>query len=82
MPDTNLYTKASPALVRIGDDGSHAGTAANPTLVQDVFCRVGGPDGTVASPVAVDTMVEVNRWVGTLCPTARAPLLLLLLLLL
>ena len=52
-------TSASPALIRFGD-GSHAGTVFNPSFMHDVFCRVGGPDGTEGDPVAADVMVEVN----------------------
>lgn len=43
------------ALVRIGTQGVHAGSATNPTTLSDVFVRVGGPRAGRAS-----TCIEVN----------------------
>jgi len=48
--------KRSPALLMWGD-GSHAGTASNPGIMQDVPMRVGGPQ---ASGVQADTMLTIN----------------------
>ena len=45
-------------LMRVGTkDGGFAGDSSNPTVVSDVFARVGGPDG-LSNNVGVETMVE------------------------
>jgi hypothetical protein len=49
----------SPALLQWGN-GGYAGTASAPGVVSDVFGRVGGPDGTAASPVAADIMFHIK----------------------
>ena len=48
----------SPALIQFGD-GTHSGSASNPSFMHDVFGRVGGPDGTAANPVAASAIVRV-----------------------
>ena len=48
---------AAPVLLEWGS-GGHAGSASAPGVLSDVFARVGGPDGTDAARVAVDTMVR------------------------
>lgn len=61
-------TATSPALIRFGDARApHAGTAANPSFLHDVYCRVGGPDGDAASPVAAEVMVEINNGFVVCC---------------
>jgi len=50
---------AAPVLLEWGS-GGHAGSASAPGVLSDVFARVGGPDGTDAARVAVDTMVHVR----------------------
>ena len=37
-----------------------AGSPASPSMMQDLFVRVGGPDGSIAEPVAADVMVSVQ----------------------
>jgi hypothetical protein len=49
----------APALLQWGT-GGFAGSASAPGFMHDVFARVGGPDGTPADPVAVDTMVHIK----------------------
>jgi hypothetical protein len=52
----------SPALIQWGAPGStYAGDAAAPGFLQDVFARVGGPDGASSSPVGATTMIEINN---------------------
>ena len=61
-------TATSPALIRFGDPNvAHAGTAANPSFLHDVYCRVGGPDGDATSPVAAEVMVEINNGFVVCC---------------
>lgn len=48
----------SPVLLQWGT-GGYAGNAASPGMLQDVFVRVGGPDGTSSSPVGVKTMIHI-----------------------
>ena len=51
----------SPALIQWGTNGTKfAGSATNPGFLQDIFARVGGPDGTPTSVVGVDAMIVVN----------------------
>ena len=58
---TTGATGRSPALLRWGGANStYGGSAASPGFLQDIFARVGGPDGSVASPVAAESMVEIN----------------------
>jgi hypothetical protein len=45
----------SPVLVRVGGDGSHAGSAHDPLTLSDLFVRIGG-----ATPGSATTAVEVN----------------------
>jgi len=47
-------------LLEWGSTAGYAGNPKAPGLIQDVFARVGGPDGTATSPVAVNTMVHVR----------------------
>lgn len=49
----------APVLLQWGT-GGHAGSAAAPGLMHDLFVRVGGPDGTKANPVKAATMVHVQ----------------------
>jgi len=49
----------APTLLQWGT-GAHAGTASAPGFLHDVFARVGGPDGTADSPVAVQSMLQVR----------------------
>lgn len=58
-PDTGANVTAE-ALLVWGKTGKHPGDASNPGLIHDVHARVGGPDGTYDSPVAVDTMVHIK----------------------
>lgn len=48
----------SPSLFQVGEIG-HAGDSENPTILQDIFARVGGPDAQ-DQEVHVDVMVVVN----------------------
>lgn len=50
---------AAPSLLQWGS-GAHAGSAASPGMLHDLFARVGGPDGTAASPVGVKAMVYIR----------------------
>lgn len=57
--------RASPTLVHWqgGDHDQGAANAANASeagFMHDVFARVGGPDGSVATPVAAEVMVRVD----------------------
>ena len=49
----------APALLQWGS-GGYAGRASNPGFLHDVFARVGGLDGTAASPVGVGTMIHLR----------------------
>lgn len=40
--------------------GAYPGDATNPGLIADCFFRVGGPNNSVTSPVASNTMVRIN----------------------
>tara|TARA_B110000091_G_C13790871_1_gene465574 strand:+ start:182 stop:1993 length:1812 start_codon:yes stop_codon:yes gene_type:complete len=59
----------------------YAGNRKNPGFLHDVFFRVGGPDGTNDSPVAVDTMLHIhngfvigdNMWLWRADHAANAP---------
>ena len=52
----------APTLLEWGrDTTSYPGDPNNPGFIHDVFARVGGPDGTVDSPVAVDSMVHIRN---------------------
>ena len=45
----------SPTLLQVGEPGSKASHAANPTIIYDIFARVGG-----AGPGSSDSMVTIN----------------------
>lgn len=48
-------TIASPVLLQVGDTGSSQSHADNPTILYDIFCRIGG-----GSPGAAKTAVVIN----------------------
>ena len=59
---TPAGTSVSPALLQWGAAGSaYAGDAAAPGFLQDIFARVGGPDGASGSAVGATTMIEINN---------------------
>jgi len=53
---------ASPYLLQWGRavGKQYPGDPKNPGSLHDVFCRVGGPDGTSANPVAAKVMVHIR----------------------
>lgn len=46
---------SSPVLLQVGEPGSNQSHAGNPTILHDIFCRIGG-----ASPGAAKTAVVIN----------------------
>ena len=58
-PPHPVTKAAAPALLEWGT-GRHAGDGAHPGFLHDVFARVGGPDGTISSPVAANAMLHIR----------------------
>lgn len=51
--------KQTSALLQWGE-GSYAGSAAAPGVIQDCYARVGGPTDPLVTPVTVDAMMLLN----------------------
>ncbi len=51
----------TPALIQWGSGKGYGGNPKAPGFLQDVFARVGGPDGTATDPVAAGIMLHVRN---------------------
>ena len=52
--------EVAPALLQWGSTSGYTGDGRAPGIMHDLFVRVGGPDGTRATPVAAAAMVHVR----------------------
>ena len=53
----NAKGERAPALIEVGERANMGGNLTNPTILSDVFCRVGGPTDTAAA----DRMIVVRQ---------------------
>jgi hypothetical protein len=60
-PQTNNMPVNGTTLIQWGTGNGYSGSSTNPGFLQDVFFRVGGPDGTLDAPVNVETMLHIHN---------------------